>query len=189
MAKAKVLSEREQRLVMNAAKQSRHPERNVLMMMLGLSAGMRAIEIASIKVGDVLDENGELNEQVYLDKEQTKGRKSRVVYMNKRLRKAVVDYIQHAGIANKRQLQLLRTQSNSGFSADSIRQAMRGLFEQAGISNASSHSCRRTALTTLANKGVAVHIIREIAGHQNLATTQQYLAVSSDKLSNAVELL
>lgn len=189
MAKAKVLSEREQRLVMNAARQSRNPERNVLMMMLGLTAGMRAIEIASIKVSDVLDENGELNAQVYLDKEQTKGRKSRVVYLNKRLRKVVLDYIQHAGIANKRQLQLLRTQSNSGFSADSIRQAMRGLFEQAGISNASSHSCRRTALTTLANKGVAVHIIREIAGHQNLATTQQYLAVSSDKLSNAVELL
>ena len=50
-------------------------------------------------------------------------------------------------------------------------------------------SCRRTALTTLANKGVAVHIIREIAGHQNLATTQQYLDISSDKLQSAVELL
>lgn len=189
MAKAKVLSDREQKLVMGAAKQSRYPERNTLMMMLGLVAGLRAIEIASIRVGDVLDENGEVNEQVYLGKEQTKGRKERVVYLNKRLRKAVRDYITQNGLNAKRDLRLLRTQSNSGFTADTIRQAMRGLFTAAGISNASSHSCRRTALTTLANKGVAVHVIREIAGHQNLATTQHYLEVSSDKLSGAVELL
>ncbi len=189
MAKAKVLSEREQLLVLKAASNTRYPQRNVLMMLLGLKAGMRAVEIAKLKVGDVIDENGEMNEQVYLSKEQTKGRTARVVYMNKRLRKAVLDYITGNVLGGRREVQLLRTQSDNGFTADTIRQAMRGLFTNAGISKASSHSCRRTALTELANKGVGVHVIREIAGHKNLATTQQYLDVSSDKLSGAVELL
>ncbi|WOJ96245.1 site-specific integrase [Congregibacter brevis] len=140
------------------------------MMMLDLYAGMRAIEIAALRIGNVVDENGELNEQVYLAKEQTKGQRERVVYFNKRLRKALQDYIAEQGLGDKRQIQLLRTQSGNGFTADTIRRAMRSLFTNAGISNASSHSCRRTALTTLANKGVSVHVIREIAGHANLAT-------------------
>ena len=189
MAKAKVLNEKEKQLVWNAAKRSRYAVRNKLMLLLGFNAGLRAIEIAKLRVADVIDENGQANEQVYLDSTQTKGRKARVVYMNKALRKAVLEYVKLHELGNKRQVQLLRTQSNCGFTADTIRQAMRNLFREAGISNASSHSCRRTALTDLANKGVGVHVIREIAGHANLATTQQYLDVSSDKLAGAVELL
>ena len=189
MAKAKVLNEKEKQLVWNAAKRSRYPVRNRLMLLLGFNAGLRAIEIAKLRVADVIDENGQVNEQVYLDSTQTKGKKARVVYMNKALRKALLEYVKQNELQHKRQVQLLRTQSGGGFTADTIRQAMRNLFREAGISNASSHSCRRTALTELANLGVAVHIIREIAGHQNLATTQEYLATSSDKLASAVELL
>jgi len=189
MAKAKVLNEKEKQLVWSAAKRSRYPLRNKLMFLLGFNAGLRAVEIAKLCVGDVVDENGQANEQVYLDSTQTKGSKDRVVYMNKALRKAVLEYVKEYNLLGKRQVQLLRTQTGSGFTADTIRQAMRNLFREAGISNASSHSCRRTALTDLASKGVGVHVIREIAGHANLATTQQYLDVSSDKLASAVELL
>jgi len=189
MAKAKALNDKEKHLVMLVAKNSRYPQRNLLMLQLGFSAGLRAVEIAKLRVADVVDASGQLNEQVYLDSTQTKGRKGRIIYMNKALRKAVHEYLLAQGLIDKRQIQLLRTQLGSGFTADTVRQVMRNLFRSAGISNASSHSCRRTALTGLANKGVAVHVIREIAGHANLATTQQYLDVSSNKLASAVELL
>ncbi len=189
MKQAKVLSEKEQQIVFNVAKRSRYPKRNTLMLMLGFYGGLRAVEIANLRVHNVLDENGEINEQVYLDATQTKGNKSRVIYLNKKVRKCIKDYIACEGLADKREVQLLRTQLGGGFTSATVRQAMKHLFAESGISNASSHSGRRTCLTTLANKGVGVHVIREIAGHSNLATTQKYLEVSSDKLSSAVELL
>ena len=56
MAKAKVLNEKEKQLVWNAAKRSRYALRNRLMLLLGFSAGLRALEIAKLRVCDVVDE-------------------------------------------------------------------------------------------------------------------------------------
>ncbi len=41
----------------------------------------------------------------------------------------------------------------------------------------------------LANKGVGVRLLAELAGHSHISTTQRYIDVNSDQLSQAVELL
>ena len=58
-----------------------------------------------------------------------------------------------------------------------------------GLKDASSHSGRRTYITRLANKGVGVRLLAELAGHSHISTTQRYIDVNSDQLSQAVELL
>ena len=60
-------------------------------------------------------------------------------------------------------------------------------YEAAAISNASSHSGRRTFITALSEKGVSVRVIQALARHSSLATTQRYIDVSADKLRTAVE--
>jgi site-specific recombinase XerD len=48
---------------------------------------------------------------------------------------------------------------------------------------------RRTYITRLANKGVGVRLLAALAGHSHISTTQRYIDVNSEQLSEAVELL
>jgi len=54
---------------------------------------------------------------------------------------------------------------------------------------ASSHSDRRTFLTNIANKGIAIHILKTLAGHRSISTTAAYLYSSPSQLKAAVELV
>ncbi|MDK6080363.1 tyrosine-type recombinase/integrase [Massilia varians] len=65
--------------VTNAA--SRHPERDCLVLLLGLTAGMRVTEIAQIEVQDVLFPSGALRDEISLRAAITKGCRQRCVYL------------------------------------------------------------------------------------------------------------
>ena len=58
-----------------------------------------------------------------------------------------------------------------------------------GIVGATSHSGRRTFITKLATSGVSVRVIAEAVGHSSIATTQRYIDVNDELISNAVELV
>lgn len=60
-------------------------------------------------------------------------------------------------------------------------------FQKLGIKDASSHSFRRTCLTTLHDQGVNLRIIQEISGHRSLKALQDYLAVGERAKRNAIE--
>jgi integrase/recombinase XerD len=63
------------------------------------------------------------------------------------------------------------------------------LYRKAGVSNASSHSGRKTFLTSLASQGVSVFVLAALAGHKSIATTQRYVTVNDDVKRRAVELV
>ena len=53
----------------------------------------------------------------------------------------------------------------------------------------SSHSGRRTWLTTLSQKGVSVFVLADMAGHKSLQTTMRYVTVNDEMKRNAAELI
>ena len=73
--------------------------------------------------------------------------------------------------------------------ANTMCQLFLDIFKAIGLKDASSHSGRRTYITRLANKGVGVRLLAALAGHSHISTTQRYIDVNSDQLSEAVELL
>jgi len=60
------------------------------------------------------------------------------------------------------------------------------LFKTPGVS---THSFRRTALTSLSNAGVPLRVIQEISGHQSLTALQKYLEVNEEQVANAIQAL
>ena len=58
-----------------------------------------------------------------------------------------------------------------------------------GLKDASSHSGRRTYITRMANKGVGVRVLAQLAGHSSISVTQRYIDVNDEQMANAVELL
>jgi integrase/recombinase XerD len=57
------------------------------------------------------------------------------------------------------------------------------------IEGASTHSCRRTALTLMSNAGIPLRVIQEISGHRNLEQLQKYLEVEPSQVRGAIAAL
>lgn len=60
---------------------SRHPERDILVLLLGLTCGMRVSEIAQIEIQDVLHPSGAIRSEVSLRAAITKGCRQRCIYL------------------------------------------------------------------------------------------------------------
>ena len=56
---------------------------------------------------------------------------------------------------------------------------------QLGYEHLRRHYLRRTALTWMADAGVPVHVLRKIAGHGSLVTTQRYLRPDAQSIADA----
>ena len=60
---------------------SRHPERDALILLLGISCGVRITEIARLEVADVLMPSGMIRSEVSLRSAITKGSRQRCIYL------------------------------------------------------------------------------------------------------------
>jgi integrase/recombinase XerD len=73
---------------------SRDPERDILVLLLGIHTGMRVSEIAQIEVGDLLFPSGAIRPEVSLRACITKGLRQRCIYpSNRDLIAAIDDYL------------------------------------------------------------------------------------------------
>ena len=76
-----------------------------------------------------------------------------------------------------------------GFSANTLCQMINEIYRAAGIQGATSHSGRRGFITSLANSGVGIKVIMDLAGHRQMGTTQRYINVTDEQKRRAVELV
>ena len=83
---------------------------------------------------------------------------------------------------------LFQSQKGAAFSANTLCQLLLRIYDAAGFGDATSHSGRRTLITSLAAKGVSVRVLQEIAGHSSLTVTQRYIDVNDEQMRRAVEL-
>ncbi len=188
MSQAKTLTDRELKKVLDYVAVRRHASRNRAMLLFTCYAGLRVSEVAKLRCGDVFSSDGAVKLEVQLSADQTKGGHARTVFVNDRLKKELVAY----GKTLKRrdpELPLFRTQKREGFTGNTLCQHFHWLYRNAGIDGASSHSGRRTFITTLASKGVSVRVLASLAGHRSIATTQAYIDVNDDMKRAAVQLI
>ena len=188
MPQAKTLTKGDIQTVLGFIALNRNAERNRAMLMMTHLAGMRVGEVAALKIGDVWD-GEKVKDEIRLTAEQTKGDKARTVFVPAKLRKELVGYLAKID-RSKLENALFATQKRkSGFDANTLSQYFHWLYKKAGIAGASSHSGRRTFITTLASKGVGVRVLMALAGHKSIQTTQCYIDCNDDMKRTAVELI
>lgn len=178
--KAKVLSEAEFKRAVNTAKKYAHAKRNVALLYCSFGLGLRAKEMAALKIKHVLGPDAALLEEINLDGSMTKGRKQRHVFLtNQRVADAIRDYLderqEQDGILFNYDAPLFRSQKGDTFSPNTLQQLFHRLYAQARLQGASSHSGRRTFATTLIEKGVDIKAVSTLMGHASIAMTAQYV--------------
>jgi len=190
MAQAKTLTKAELKRLFDVTRScSRYAERDLTMLQLTHYCGMRVGEVASLLVGDVLDDDGKISTEIVLAAHRTKSKRARRIFVPRQMDRQLQQYINTLSSTPAPNTFLFSTQKQTHFTANTAAQHLQRLYAQAAIVGATSHSGRRTYLTELAAKGVGVRVLAEMAGHASTQTTQRYIDVNDDMMRNACELI
>ena len=194
---AKVLTKQQIELLYTSLSLTQDEDRNRLIFLLSIRAGLRAKEIADLKWSMVLDADGCVADQISLDNTASKGNSGRAIPLNKQLRVELVNHLTKTSKKNKvadlQNERVIRTQRGKATSAQVIVNMFHGWYSRAGLLGCSSHSGRRTFITNAARKistvGGSVRDVQFLAGHSSLATTQRYIEGDSEARIRVVELV
>ena len=199
MTQAKVLTQEEVERVLRYLGKKQHAARNQAMFLLTHGCGVRIKELVSIRIFDVLDRTGNINAEMHLSRNQTKGDRGRTVYLSDKMREVIMDYLcERFGLLNLLAVTLTDTsralftnQKNPdrGFSPSTGCQMFHYWYKDCGIEHGSSHSGRRSFITNLANKGVSIHVLKELAGHRSITVTEKYISRNPTILHASVNML
>jgi integrase/recombinase XerD len=188
MPQAKTFTAKELRRALDYVATRKHAARNRAMILMTHFAGMRVGEVAMLRVGDVVEKDGTVRTEIRLDAEQTKGKRSRIVFVSERLRKEIAAYMASQKFSAP-DAPMFYTQKRTAFTPNTLCQTLNMIYKGAGIDGATSHSGRRSFITTLAAKGIGVRVLAALAGHRSISTTQAYIDVNDDMKRAAVELI
>ena len=189
--RAAVLSAAQVKRVFKIAKsRGRHADRAEAVFALSVGLGLRAKELASLRWIDVYEQSGKVRQVVHLKAAYTKGAKTRDVFVSSPpLRKILANYgeKQRPWVGSVADAPLFRSQKGRHMTASSMARFLTGLYREAGIQNASSHSGRRTLITGLAERGIDLKAIAEIAGHSSVRTTAVYVESTPTRLARILQ--
>lgn len=190
MAAAKSLTQDEINKVLAYIAANAYAQRNRVMFLLTAMAGLRVSEVAGLTVGDVRNADGTVRAEVFFAAHRVKHGHARTVYLNSRLQDELAAYIQsRKWIDDTQTLFPTHRGPRCAFTPNTLTQYFYWLYKRAGIRGASSHSGRKTFLTSLASQGISVFVLAALAGHKSIATTQKYVTVHDDMKRKAVELV
>jgi integrase len=190
---AKILTEGQVKAALAAVGERRYPERDRVMVLLSVRAGLRAKEIALATWGMVTDAEGNLGDALHLSNGASKGKKGgRTVPLNASLRDALAA-LKAARNGVEASDRIIHSERDIGMSPGAVQVWFHRLYnDELGFKGASSHSGRRTFVTRCAKKiieaGGSLRDVQELAGHASLATTQRYIQGDSAAKRRVVDL-
>ena len=151
---------------------------------------LRVGEVAGLTLSDVLEDDDSIRGEIYLAAHRTKHNHAITIYLNTMLQAELAAYIKQR-ISRPAHFPLLPTNRGDrcAFSANTLTQHFFWIYKRAGVTGGSSHSGRKTFLTSLAGQGVSVFVLAELEGHKSIATTQRNITVNDDTKRRAVELV
>lgn len=186
---AKILSPRQAALLRAHLQHTRHPNRNQVILLLSIKAGLRAKEIAALKWDMVTDAEGNLGHAIQLRNEATKGASGRVIPLNRKLRQALAALYEQRGSSPF----VVTTERSEQTSSAAVVNLFACWYRKLGFNGCSSHSGRRTFITNAARKistvGGSIRDVQILAGHAALSTTQRYIEADAEAQSKVVDLI
>ncbi len=188
---AKVLSPAQIRTALQFLQTTRNPERDAVIFLLSTKSALRAKEVAEITWAMVTDPEGNISDAIQLQNAVSKGKNGgRTIPLNKELKAALVDLKELAeskravaGFPFDLASNVVSSERGSRMSANSIAHWFKRLYSSLGFDGCSSHSGRRTAITTWARNvsraGGSLRDVQNLCGHSSLAMTQIYVEQST----------
>lgn len=189
---AAYLSEKQVKNAIARTNDYKHALRNRAVVELSVYAGLRAIEIASLRWEHLLDEDGRLGEVIKLTNDASKGKSGGLVPLNTKLKETLTQLFDATAQKSAKSAVIINSKGE-GLKRQSVVNLLWSHYRKCDIQGASSHSGRRTFLSNAARKislvGGSIRDVQALARHKNLQTTQRYVEQNSEAQRRVVELL
>src|SRR5262245_61307830 len=173
---AKIVSDVDVRRLLRLIRKSRYPERDRVMVLLSIKAGLRACEIAGLTWAMVLDARGRVGQVIEARDGIAKRGKGRLVPLNRELRQALRRL--QAIVPAAPDDAVILAERGTALRASSVVNWFSTLYRRAGLDGCSSHSGRRTFITRAARMiyrvGGSLRDVQQLAGHASIEMTQRY---------------
>jgi integrase len=164
-----------QRRMLSHVRHSHHPERDRVMILLSVKAGLRAAEIARLEWSMVLDARERIAEMIAVPDAIAKKRGGRLIPLHPKL----ADALRALKRCSEPHGPVIRSARGAAMRPNSIVNWFIQLFGELGIEGCSSHSGRRSFITAAARNlhraGCSLRDVQLLAGHRSIETTQRYI--------------
>jgi integrase len=186
---AKILSNEQVDDLLHYADHTRWPDRNRLIVLLSVKAGLRAGEIANLTWDMVLDPTGDIGSVIELRDCAAKKKSGRLIPIHPSLGDALTTWYERT----KPPGPVVRSERGGNMMPVSIVNWFAIAFRAIGLEGCSSHSGRRTFITRAARlvhkTGGSLRDVQLLAGHRSIQTTQRYIDGDSDAQRKLVSLI
>lgn len=143
---------------------------------LAVNLGLRVQEMCDIKISDVDFQRNIINVK-------GKGDKHRIVPLTDNTKKEIINWLEE----RKQESEYLLVSSKSSYiTTRAIQHIFKNYSNQLGI-QVTPHTLRHTYCKQLAQHGVDIQSIAELAGHSSIETTRVYVTPSIQELQNALK--
>jgi len=149
---AKVLSRQQVAAALRHVRRSRYPQRDRVMILLSVKAGLRAGEIAKLTWPMLLDPDGRIANHIELYDRAAKKRSGRTIPLHPELCRALLRLRRQTGSCGA----VIKSERGGGrgMRPGSVVNWFRRLYRDLGLNGCSSHSGRRTFITNARAAGV-----------------------------------
>lgn len=157
----------------------KNKERDLALLELFYSCGLRVSEISNITIHDL-----SLNEGIL--RIRGKGDKVRVVPIGSRAIEKILNWFRIRETGKIKSPALFLSRSGKQMSRVTIWRIIKHYAMLAGLSDrVTPHTLRHTFATHLLNRGADLRVVQELLGHSNISTTQIYTHVSVERITQA----
>lgn len=177
---AKVLSQGALARVLARVCEHTFADRDRVMVLLSLQAGLRAAEIAGLTWSMVLNDRGRVGDVIAIRSSIAKKGSGRRVPIHPELRVALIA-LRRSNVRNDLlpDRPIIVSARGGAMRANSIVNWFLALYADLGLEGCSSHSGRRTFITNAARQahkaGASLRDVQLLAGHRSIETTQAYI--------------
>jgi integrase len=188
--RAKILSPDHVEDLLVFARQTRHPIRNQVLVLLSVKAGLRAGEIANLTWPMVTEPTGEIGGSLELQSRIAKKGSGRVIPIHSDLHAALGKLAHLSGVLDG---SVIRSERGGPIMPVSIVCWFAKAYRTIGLEGCSSHSGRRTFITRAARlvhkTGGSLRDVQLLAGHRSIQTTQRYIDGDTDAQRKLVAMI
>lgn len=174
------------------ALQGVYAERDRAVLLLGIHLGLRGANLTTLSVGDVWHHDAP-RKHLRLSARRMKSRRGHTVPINRTAQLVIASLIvwkAARGEPTAHDQPLFLSRKGGPITTRRALQIIQVAADRAGLDpGVGMHSLRKTAATTLMERGVPLRVVQEVLGHAKLETTASYLGVGSRALSEAMEAL
>jgi integrase len=186
---AKTLTKQQLAAALRRAAHSRYPERDRVMVLLSVKAGLRAGEIAKLTWPMVVDAQGRIASHIELHDAAAKKRSGRTIPLHPDLRRSLRRLHKQNAVRGP----VIRSERGEALRPSSVVNWFARLYRELGFEGCTSHSGRRTFITNAARlvfkAGGSLRDVQQLAGHRSIEHTQAYIDGDTRAKRRLVNLL